>query len=427
MAINNNINSEKNYFPAESKNSTESTFILFEARQAYEEITLPYILTKSKYAIPINDSYINNALYGFIDLDGDAIQPINILNNFKSFGNIDGTENKIQNFVADAYFEMKLFLNNAISQQNISENTIFTNLQIYNNYEDYDRLYRNYHFFFAKEFKDKSLDNNLNNSKIKDHKSFIKYYTKFLKSKLKNLPVTKSSTMIYFNFFTFPSGLVFDIAKDKADNDEIKFNNYFTDPIFNVFSEACLRFGFNIDKNIPWRLNANLNSPAMQPYLRKYGISNIQNLFSTRYKKIFFDDVKELKELFYRAYIIFIDNNLSYEPSYKDICGNKITLYERKSVTYQEFIKDFPNQFWVRLYTYFKNYETQKNLTQVQFDNIVREANELVKIGNIDSALIYLNNYFKDYKLVSGFNKNLTLIDNVPELATNDTGYDIIL
>jgi len=165
----------------------------------------------------------------------------------------------------------------------------------------------------------------------------------------------------------------------------------------------------------------------MQPYLRKYGISNIQNLFSTRYKKIFFDDVKELKELFYRAYIIFIDNNLSYEPSYKDICGNKITLYERKSVTYQEFIKDFPNQFWVRLYTYFKNYETQKNLTQVQFDNIVREANELVKIGNIDSALIYLNNYFKDYKLVSGFNKNLTLIDNVPELATNDTGYDIIL
>jgi hypothetical protein len=98
MAINNNINSEKNYFPAESKNSTESTFILFEARQAYEEITLPYILTKNKYAIPINDSYISNALYGFIDLDGDAIQPIDILSNFKSFGIYTPNINYTYNF-----------------------------------------------------------------------------------------------------------------------------------------------------------------------------------------------------------------------------------------------------------------------------------------------------------------------------------------
>jgi hypothetical protein len=83
-----------------------------------------------------------------------------------------------------------------------------------------------------------------------------------------------------------------------------------------------------------------------------------------------------------------------------------------------EFIEDYPDQFWIRLYAYFKNYETNKNLTQIQFDNIVRETNELVKLNKTVSALKYLNNYFKDYNLVREF-----ALQNInPELQSDAVG-----
>lgn len=417
---------EKNAFPAESKNSTENTFILFEAKQAYEEVSLKYILNNSPYKIPFSNSYTRNALYGFIDLEGDAIQPINYIDNFKSFGYDGAKENKLQDFVADAFTDMKLFLNNAFITQKISQQTVYKNLQIFSHYEDFDKLYRNFHYLFAQEFKDLLLQDNISNAKVKDHKTFITEYTKFLKNKSNILPINKSQCMIFFNFFTFPSGLVLDIAKDSADNDEIKFRNYLTDQGFNIFSEACLRFGFNIDENIPWRLYANLNSPAMKPYLNNYGINNIKDLFTIRYKKIFLDDLEELKATYYRAYVIFINNNLAYEKSYKELSSGNTKYFERKSLTYDEFIKEYPDQFWIRLYVYFKNYETNKNLTQVQFENIVREANELVKINKILSALIYLNNFFKDYNQIQEFSlqnkKSMLDVDAV----SNESGNKII-
>lgn len=427
MAREIDITKIKNVFPAESKNSTNSTFILFEARQAYEDISLQYIINNSTYAIPFSDSYKKNALYGFIDLEGDAIQPVDILSNFKSFGNDRERQNIIQDFAADAFLNMRLFLNNALLSQKMVESTVYKNLQVYSGYEDFDRLYRNHHYLLAQEFKSNSIENNVNNSKIKDHKNFISAYTKFLKNKIDFLPITKSQSMIFYNFFTLPSGLVFDIAKDSYDNDEIKFNKYLTDQGFQIFSEACLRFGFNIDKNIPWRLNANLNSPSMLPYMEKYGISNIKNLFRLRYKKIFFDDLEELKNAYYRAYIIFLNNNASYEPSYKELYSGTPIYFERKSVTYQEFIKDYPDQFWIRVYAYFKNYETKKNLTQTQFDNMVRETNELIKINKITSALIYLNDYFKDYNQVYEFSLQNNVIPLENDSVTNSGGNTIIL
>ena len=426
MARNVRFDIEKNAFPAESKNATSNTFILFEARAAYEDVTLDYIRSNSPYVIPFSDLYKNNALYGCIDLEGDAIQPVDIEDNFKFFGNDGLKENKVQDFVADAFLSMKLFLNNAFLKQRVEQSTVYKNLQLFSRYDNIDNLYKNHHYILAQNFKNISIANNVNNAKIKDHKTFISEYIKYLKSLTNNFPITKSQSIIFFNFFIFPSGLVFDVAKDTADNDEIKFRKYFTDQGFNIFSEACLRYGFNIDKNIPWRLYANLNSPALLPYMQRYGLTNINEVFATRYKKVFFSDLEELKALFFRSYVLFISNNLTYEPSYKELYGNNTKYFERKLISYNEFIEDYPDQFWIRLYAYFKNYETNKNLTQVQFDNMVRETNELVKLNKTVSALKYLNNYFKDYNLVREF-----ALQNInPELqsdaVSNNTSNNII-
>jgi hypothetical protein len=416
---------EKNNFPALSKNSTQSTFILFEARAAYEQVTLRYIKDSSVYNIPFGNLYKNNALYGFIDNEGDVILPINVDRNFKSFGTFNNQEQKIQDFVADAFFDMKTVLNDGLLSQKIRLSTPYKDLKIYKSYEDFNNIFYLHHEYLSREFKLNLQQNGVLNSKVKDHKTFVHEYINFLTNKVKILPITKSHTVICFNFFSFPSGLVFDVAFDSADNDEIKFKNYFTDQGFSLFTEACLRHGFSIDENVPWRLYANLNSPATKVYLDDYGIDSLDLLFATRYKKVYLEDLLELKTVFFKAYNFFIENNNIYEQSHKELCSSNVKYFSRPAVTFQQFINDFPNQFWLRLYTFFRNYETNKNLTQTQFNNIVREAGELLKINRVESAARYINNYFKHYSFISGFSNNQQQNVSI-DSASNETENNII-
>ena len=65
--------------------------------------------------------------------------------------------------------------------------------------------------------------------------------------------------------------------------------------------------------------------------------------------------------------------------------------------TKEEYYKYFSDMFWLRLFVYFRNYETRKNLSQQQFENIVREANNFVKCNKMFAALTYVEKYFKDF------------------------------
>jgi len=100
------------------------------------------------------------------------------------------------------------------------------------------------------------------------------------------------------------------------------------------------------------------------------------------------------------------------------LCQADAKIYnvkERKIVTFDQFTKDFPDTFWLRLYTYFRNVETKRGLTQTQFDNIVREANQYVKYNRNNDAMKYINDYFKDYKYlayVSSLQKNEEVVQD---------------
>jgi hypothetical protein len=62
------------------------------------------------------------------------------------------------------------------------------------------------------------------------------------------------------------SGLIIEIAEDDYDDD---FNKgyKFLDENFQLVANIAAQYGFLIDKNIPWRLVADISSPAMQEYM----------------------------------------------------------------------------------------------------------------------------------------------------------------
>lgn len=96
------------------------------------------------------------------------------------------------------------------------------------------------------------------------------------------------------------------------------------------------------------------------------------------------------------------------------MCSSNVKYFERPKISYEEFIKDLPDQFWVRAYAYFRNYETLKNLTQNQFENIVREANEFTKYDKSLEAIKYLNEYFKEYKFLNDASQSLGTMVELP-------------
>jgi hypothetical protein len=94
-------------------------------------------------------------------------------------------------------------------------------------------------------------------------------------------------------------------------------------------------------------------------------------------------------------------NNPYYELDYSKLesCDfRKGVVRKRDLITREQYYQKFPDTYWLRLYTYFRNYETRKGLTQQQFENIVREANNYVKAGKNLFALTFINDYFKEFK-----------------------------
>lgn len=408
------------------KNSTVSKSSLFEYRKNYTEYYIPEIKLTATIIpeedsnvlnyngiVPFANTYMENSMFGCIDKEGDIIIPKS-----KDLGFVDVTginaagEMKLLNFVADAYKDFKDYCFNSITLGKVSADSPLMNFNITKAFTDINTVTVSYLNIYTETFKQQVIaDKSLNNS-IKDYKSFVNLFIDFLKKQVNYGRVVTKSSLVLHNFFSyFPSGMMFDIKSDRADDDLLKYNKYLNTPEFATFQRGCLRFGFKIDQNIPWRLLADINSPAMLPYLEKNGISSSDEIFTKYFKKAYLDDLEYLKEYFYQSYLYFLlDNeyyfndlqNLSFKQLMENINKNS-NVSRRYPVTREQFFKNFPNYYWLRLYTYFKNLETRRGFTQQEFDNVTRQASVYFQHPNRNFtgfATKFVNDYFKSYNHV---------------------------
>lgn len=396
--------------PYFAKNDTSSIILLMEARKFYKiqslnRISELAVINRINH-IPFGDLYEENVLHGVLDEDNDVILP---KQEFIVIGNYNA---RLQDFCYEALSEMLAYLQKAKLKGKIKQDDKYGNILITNSYIDVGPQYLLLQGNIAAGFKKMMLSLKNENAQIVDHKTFVKKYINFLAGISSAYPLTKSNSILYMNFLQYTSGMMFDIDNSDAGNDIKKYQNFLLSPNFFVFADACKRFGFKIDKNMPWLLYADIRSPAMlgtngnnTGYLSRYGIKNSKDFFNKRYFKVYQQDLEELKQSFYNAYQIFLsEGNKYYRESDSKLCSqdaNKNNVYIRKEVTIEEFFNDFPDSFWIRLYVYFRNIETKKGLTQVQFENIVREATKHINLGYINNALSYVNQHFKDYNYIN--------------------------
>ena len=110
------------------------------------------------------------------------------------------------------------------------------------------------------------LNHNLS-LKITSLKTFVPIFLDFLLDQGNSFPLTFSSFVMGAPSYTLESGLSFEVATFAHDSDEEKIKEFITHPYFEFYKNAALKYGFYIDMNAPWRLVANLSSPAMQKFM----------------------------------------------------------------------------------------------------------------------------------------------------------------
>lgn len=399
---------------------------LFNDRAYYQDFIIPHISGYLPDSVVFGDLTGKNSLYGLINKDLNVVLPSS--NYMQALPSGDDKKYYAMDFVVEAFNQMNAYLSTGVISGKLTKDSPFFNLKAYNGYTDPNASIEANQIKAITEFKKKVINSLELSSKIKDVASFNKNFLLLLKDLIKNHhPISKSATVLRNNFKSFSSGLIIDVAKDKADNDQIKFDKYLSKNDFLVFAEACKRFGFLIDKNVPWRIMADVNSPAMiestgnhNGYMRRYNISDVNDLFSKRYFPILFDELFHLKNFFFNAYNSLVRDYPYYEIDYKKLSGcdfNNQTIFKRETLTRQQYFNNFPDTYWMRVFVYIRNYEESKNFSQTQFDNIVREANNFVSAKKTEQALLYINSFFKDFNQVQYFSSLQNTNQTVEQIA----------
>ncbi len=429
------------HIPLNSKNSTRSIAKLFEARKFFTDKSIPFITdvyldskieetstirivgesdTESlgvKRNFPFANIYNENAMFGVVDLEGDIIAPINNPSFFKAVNFANNKNIYMLDFIADAFNDMKNYLNQATLKNLLSNQSAYYNPNAKKGYQNIDNLYISNYLFELENFKRQALADKHLDSKIIDFKSFVKEYTKYLKKVCLTNPVIKSKIVPYYNFTFFTSGLGTSFSDEDPGDDIAKYIDYYLDEGFLCFSQACVRFGFKHDKNLPFIIIADLKSPAMEPYYKKYGIQNVEDIFKKRFKKMYLEDLSALKYNFLNSYNTFLIDNELYEESINNICAkdsSKVEFKERPLAN-EQTLKSIPDIFWLKLYVYFKNLECGSVLTQIQFDNLIKLAYEYMRLNKEDQAMKIINSKFNEISGVFFYDSLLSKKDVVQQ------------
>lgn len=410
-----NINTEPLEFPfptPEGKNSISSLKKLFEDRKYYSNYAVQYVNQQLGNKEIFCNLIGKNALFGLVDEYMNAIEYIGGPQEMKEIPSIDPKPKYVLPFLADAFNEMNDYLKTAGMLGKMSKKSVFYNLKAHSAYYSLNDKIKLVEQRYKTEFNNYIFNNKEKSAKINNAKSFNKVFVDFVKMFLKQgLPITKTGILFANNFFTHINGLTIDIAKDKADDDSIKFEKYFLDNDFPIFADACKRFGFLIDVNVPWRLIPNFNSPAMKEitgthkgYLLRYGMTNYSDVINLYYKPIRDSEIQHLISFFYNVYSFLLEKQSFYQEDLKNKTScDKTPFLLRESITFDKYLKLFPMSYWSRIYVYIRNIEEQKGLNQQQFENIVREANRFIELDRMHEAMFFINNYFKSFANVRYF------------------------
>tara|TARA_R100000234_G_scaffold49781_1_gene29809 strand:+ start:2556 stop:3809 length:1254 start_codon:yes stop_codon:yes gene_type:complete len=359
------------------------------------------------YPIPVKDfNFAERALYGRI---GKMHNPI-FLNspriNLRQLTSDDTSGPLVQavNFVADAFDKFVADWQNANAQGKISQEAEYlVDISPQRGYENYVLKYNNYRVSLKDSFLKTYLTPD-RKERIVDLRTFMPIFMDFLIEVARTVPVT--STSYITSKFAGPliSGLAIELATFDASDDSIK-ERFINSENFEFYKRIAKLNGFSIDKQVPWRLVADIASPEMLKFSINYGQTTENDILRNYYSRAGGTDIKDIRQLALDTYNTLVTQSpvIRQSSSLSDVqrCGQR---YIRRSVaTINEFVDAFSSQFWIDMYIQIRYNEQQGTISEGALHEIKKVCDKLLgTLASENICITFINDNIKTFDNFKG-------------------------
>jgi hypothetical protein len=376
--------------PTRGNNNLSSKYS-YAQRELYEKEVNKFLQANPRISLI---DLRSKTLYGKVDLDSKIIVP-----KLESLVAYNGVTSVLP-FVATALTDLSSRIQKRQSEGTMRKTGPYASLQVTPRTQSWRGEYVEYLESLRNSYLKKLRNSTADTNRLANFKEFVQDFLNYTSTTSPRFPVTFSKFYISSYSDVFSSGCFVDLNSEEYGNDYISTSKYFDDVNFSTFAQEAQNHGFILDRHAPWRLVANLKSKPMQEYMRASGYVNMKDAFDNLYFNPFSPEFFELVKMVNFVYAEIFEPGSTYaEVCYKD-GKTSYSLKPRETFDPSQFksleamVDYLGYPFWLRAYGFIKAREINKNLTQKEFDDIIKESVTINKHLGTDSALAYINDKF---------------------------------
>jgi len=365
-----------------AESNDEGSKDLFEKRNYYGSK-----LSKTGYKNVVDFNFGEKFFYGRVNRV--FVPMILRKRRIKRFSKINATEagQGAVNFVVDAFNDMaQQFQRCAVYGTIDTSDQFLTNIKVHKAYQNPNNLYRNhrkgYFGSIAGIFRARRI-------RVRDFDDFVNELMVVLQDTVHRLPITKTGFIKNKSCPILCSGLAIEIADIDPINDQKKINQFVNSKNWNFYLNACSSYGFMVDKNMPWRIVADIgNRPTRSPmldYSGKYGAPN-PNLIISNY----YTNVHSLYYQNFKSNILNLYNRVKLRNfSVIEECGGTTVTRIVTPITYtnNSFLTKFPDKKLLKIYFNIRVLEEETGMTDNEISHLLDDCIEIYMHAGVVAAL----------------------------------------
>jgi len=388
------VTRRKTSLKSRAKNNQKAGFS-FENRKIYKE---DQFIIKDNSTEPI-DLWYDKPYYGIVN---HLNQPVYVSPKYLKQISSDEGDLYALNFVANAFEDFKsIFLRERAMRRVVETGSGFLDMNPAKAWEPSRNIYSDYLRDVYAVYINQYYPNNKRAKGVETFEDFVNNFMEFVEDSVigAKSPFTLSSFLMNKTVSPLASGLVIELAEDDHSDDLNKSVAYIRDPNFIFYKGLAKKYGFRLDKNAPWRLIADLSSPAMRQYMLEYKINSVSEMFDNLYVKTIEEDYDLLKEFFIKAYQVFVPSR-PYERTakYCPESGTTKSVFKRKVPATQEEIEStYGNDFWTKIYFDVRLMETKTHIPKAKYNIVLNNALRMQRVLDNRAVLRYIDEYVKLY------------------------------
>ena len=254
------------------------------------------------------------------------------------------------------------------------------------------------------------------NRTIKKFSDWVREFINYSKMMQHYFPITKTGFIMSRFCPSSISGLIISLDSLDAGNDTLKYNRFISNDAFDKYFNIVSAHGFYVDKNVPWRIAANLDHPEMSAAMSAAGTSLDDNHMFTEY----FHDSEWFSYYTMKAYLYQTYRQITADPELQtwgtnysvkncikatwiDAASNVFetisTRGEREKIsddykdaeeddsTEGQFQRDYPDSFFLPVYLKLRMTESHLEWSDRNFHGKLKTVLRIHKLRGIKKAV----------------------------------------